>query len=190
MSTPTRVVHTAAGTLLATEHLARRLDEAGAARTGYLTSHLVATPEPRYVMVLDHTDELAARATEELPGLTRVPAARDVVLLLTDVSDDHRAAARSAVHEHRTRHSGRLLRYPGRTAIERRLTVREVIARSCVDEVAGLAGVDVTPDTMLDLTGFARPTWHEGRCRLLVQPGRIGLIPFEVRDQVSCCADH
>jgi hypothetical protein len=43
---------------------------------------------------------------------------------------------------------------------------------------------------MLDLTDFVRPTWREGRCVLLVQPAAGGLVPFEVRHQIACCADH
>jgi hypothetical protein len=65
-----------------------------------------------------------------------------------------------------------------------------VVAGSCVDTVEGLAGLTVAPDAELDLTGFARPTWRDGRCTLLVQRARGVLVPFELREQISCCSDH
>ena len=100
------------------------------------------------------------------------------------------AGARSALAEHRSRQGGRLVRFPGQAEIERRLTVEEVLALSCVDVVSGLAGVEINPRSELDLTGFVRPTWHDGQCTVLVQQSVHGLIPFEVRDQIPCCAAH
>lgn len=100
-------------------------------------------------------------------------------------------AAAAALREHRERTAGRLARYPGRAEVERVTTAGDVVALSCIDAVEGLAGVEVTASSGLDLSGFARPTWRDGTCTLLVQRGRDGmLIPFEVRDQQACCADH
>jgi len=64
------------------------------------------------------------------------------------------------------------------------------VADSVVEEVVGLAGVSVAPDSPVDLTGFARPVWREGRCVLLVQQAAAGLVPFEARVQVPCCSAH
>ena len=100
------------------------------------------------------------------------------------------AGARAAAAEHRSRTTGRLARYPGRDAIERRLTAGEVVRRSAVDSVEGLAGTDVGDDAEVDLTGWARPAWREGRVVLLVQPARHALVPFEARDQIPCCSSH
>jgi hypothetical protein len=91
---------------------------------------------------------------------------------------------------HRRRTSGRLARFPGQDDVQGRLTVAGVLSASCIDEVIGLAGVTVTDTSLLDLTGFARPTWRDGHCTLVVQPGVQGLIPFEVRDQIPCCTAH
>jgi hypothetical protein len=96
----------------------------------------------------------------------------------------------TALDEHRSRRRGRLARFPGQDQIERRVTVAEVLAASCVDEVRGLVGTEIRPDSELDLTGFARPTWQDGHCSLVVQQSMQGLVPFEVRDQVPCCAFH
>jgi hypothetical protein len=111
-------------------------------------------------------------------------------LLPLPLGDPHDPAVRTAVADHLDRRSGRLVRYPGRAATETRTTPGAVLAASCVDAVEGLAGSVVAPDSALDLSGFARPVWRDGRCLLIVQQGRGALIPFEVRDQVPCCADH
>jgi hypothetical protein len=95
-----------------------------------------------------------------------------------------------AIAEATARSAGRLARYLGRTRIETVTTVAEVEADSVVDAVEGLAGIDLDPGDTLDLTGFARPVWREGRCVLLVQRAAAGLVPFEVRDQIPCCSDH
>ena len=92
--------------------------------------------------------------------------------------------------EHRARSAGRLARYAGQAEVERRRTVAEVLALSAIDDVEALAGTDVRPDTLLDLTEWARPTWRAGRAVLLVQPGLSALVPFESRHQIPCCADH
>ncbi|MEQ7847159.1 hypothetical protein [Nocardioides kribbensis] len=109
------------------------------------------------------------------------------------VPDAHTAVARgarAALGEHRARRAGRLVDYPGRAAVERVTTPAAVEADSGVDAVEGLAGSDVRRDAALDLTGFARPVWREGRCVLLVQPGRGGLVAFEQRVQIPCCSAH
>lgn len=69
-------------------------------------------------------------------------------------------------------------------------TVAAVEADSVVDAVEGLAGISLEPGDTLDLTGFARPVWREGRCVLLVQRSAVGLVPFEMRHQIPCCSDH
>lgn len=69
-------------------------------------------------------------------------------------------------------------------------TVAAVEADSVVEAVEGLAGIELDPGDTLDLTGFARPVWREGRCVLLVQRSAGGLVPFEMRHQIPCCSDH
>ncbi|GAA5117540.1 hypothetical protein GCM10023339_28540 [Alloalcanivorax gelatiniphagus] len=104
--------------------------------------------------------------------------------------EDLVAGALRASSEHRARSGGRLARYPGRTQVERRCTVAEVLDLSAIDAVEALAGTEVQPDTVLDLTEWARPTWRLGRVVLLVQPGRSGLVPFDSRHQIPCCSAH
>ncbi len=187
-------VDTGARTLAEAEHLVHGLEDTlgGALPPDHVVStHLLRSPTSHFAVVLGwpasgpRPADVRATLLAHVAGLCAI---HDHVLA---TSAELGAAAALAAVEHRTRSSGRLVRYPGRTAVERCTTAREVVAQSCIDAVEGLAGTLVSPDSRLDLSGFARPAWREGRCTLLVQQGRDGmLLPFEVRDQQSCCADH
>lgn len=100
------------------------------------------------------------------------------------------ASAGLAAAEHAARSSGRLARFPGRSEVERVLTVGDLLAGSAVEEVSALAGTTLTDDTTLDLREWARPVWRDGRAVLVVQVARGGLVPFESRHQIACCSDH
>ena len=180
MTTRPLAVDADARDLAAAEHLVHRLDEvlgAGQPEDAYVIStHVVREPTGRFVAVLDWpggptVEELTALVADQLPEAYVTP----------DSPAIDEAAARS---------SGRLARYPGRTAIETVTTVAAVEADSVVDAVEGLAGISLEPGDTLDLTGFARPVWREGRCVLLVQRSATGLVPFEMRHQIPCCSDH
>jgi hypothetical protein len=158
--------------------------------TEYLVStHVARAPVGRFVVVVSwrggpEPEEVRARLLASVPGLLLVDGA-----LVSDPSLAPGALATAG--EALRRSSGRLARYRGRLLVERRTTPAEAVAVSCLDAVEGLAGVEVSPDAVLDATGFARPTWRDGRCTLLVQRGGGGvLVPFEVRDQLACCSDH
>ena len=187
-------VDTAAPSQAAVEHLVHEIDRSldGLLPEEYVVStHIARAPAAHHVVVIGGPVDRAAvveRLLASLEGLTEVGSDADAVLLATDAALVD--AARDAAAEHRSRRSGRLARYPGRVAIEGRVTTAEVLARSGVDAIEGLAGTTVTPDAVLDLTGFARPTWRDGRCTLLVQRGRDALVPFEMRDQIPCCSAH
>jgi hypothetical protein len=176
-STPRRVVlavDAAARDIAAAEHVVHLLDDVlPAGDPSYVASTHVVDGRVVVVASWDGTDpaSYAEAVTAAVPG----------------------AAVRSdgaAVEDHVVRRRGRLARFAGRAAIERRLTVREVLEGSAVDAVEGLAGVVVEDDTVVDLTDWARPTWRAGRTVILVQPARDGLVPFEARQQIACCADH
>lgn len=187
-------VDTGARSLAEAEHLVHELDEVLGEvlpPDHVLSTHLLSSPEPHVALVLGWPVDAAAPAEVRAALLARVTGLAAVDDGLLTSSPGLAPSAAVAVTQHRTRSAGRLARYPGRVAVERRTTAGEVVAQSCIDEVAGLAGTLVAPDSELDLTGFARPTWRDGHCTLLVQQGRAGLlIPFEVRDQQACCADH
>jgi hypothetical protein len=180
--------------LASVEHLLHALDGVLdgvlAEDEGYVAStHVVREPVARMVAVLSWSssspteDEVAERVRVALPDAAVHAAVHAGTAALP-------APVAGAVAEHRDRSAGRLARYPGRLRVEQRTTPAAVVADSCVDEVRGLAGVSVTPDSVLDLTGFARPTWREGRCVLLVQQAVDVLVPFEVREQRACCSHH
>ncbi|MCH1867860.1 hypothetical protein [Nocardioides sp. CFH 31398] len=134
-----------------------------------VATHVVATEAGRRVLLA--TDADVGR------HLGRVPEA-----VVVDAPDVARA--------HAARTSGRLVVFRGSDAVTGRPTAAQVVARSEVEAVVGLAGTPVTDETELDLGDFVRPTWRAGRCELLVQAGPAGPRPFEVREQIRCCVDH
>lgn len=194
MSRPVLVaVDTGAGDLAGVDHAAHAvLDVVGSAPDLLASTHVV---EGHHAVAVSWVAEHAPAAEELLAILAPAYAGSGVVV---DV-DGHRQeagpsdrldGAREAAARHAGRESGRLVEFPGRLDIERRLRVADVVAHSCIDEVVGLAGTVVTAGSVVDLTGFARPTWAGGRCTLLVQTGADGLIPFEVAQQLACCSHH
>ncbi|MEO6511209.1 MAG: hypothetical protein ABIO16_09475 [Nocardioides sp.] len=204
MTTPAEVsaatvlvaVDTRSRDLAAADHAVHRLEEVLGDATHFLAStHLVPGGDARVVLAAecepstlrDPADLMAAvREAFSDAGVVVVAGGRTVAHGPVELV----AGARDALDRHRSRSSGRLVRYPGQEVVESRVSVGEVLDASCIDEVTGLAGTDIHPQSELDLTGFARPTWTAGRVTLLVQPAVHALIPFEVRDQVPCCSHH
>ena len=188
------------------EHLVHLLDDVlPSGGPSYLAStHVVdghvavaASWEPVAVDPAERPSSSAAAAVAAVVAAV-VGAVPPPVGVLVQVEDAEDAAgppglvagATAAAREHAVRGSGRVARFPGRRRVERRTTVGEVVAASDIDAVEGLAGVAVTDASLVDLTGWARPTWSAGRTVLLVQPGRGALVPFEAQRQIPCCADH
>jgi hypothetical protein len=194
VSTIALAVDTRARNLAAADHVVHALDhvlaEVAPERAGYVASTHFVGAEDRHVAVAASWE---GELDPELLSRALAKAFPDAAVLVAGAATGTNELAdgvRTAVDEHRSRRAGRLARFPGQAEIERRLTVAEVLAVSCVDEVKGLAGVEVGPDSELDLTGFVRPQWQDGRCTVVVQPAIHGLVPFEVRDQIPCCSAH
>jgi hypothetical protein len=194
----TVAVDTRARDLATADHVVHDLDGvvAAAGLDGYLaTTHLVDAGGAHFAVAAEWVGADDSDAQRLAQGLAGVFPGSGVVVDADDrriVSGPAELAdgAEEALERHRRRTSGRLARFPGQAAIERRLTVADIVAESCVDEVVGLAGVEVNDGSVVDLTGFVRPTWKDGRCIVTVQPAAQGLIPFEVRDQIPCCSNH
>jgi hypothetical protein len=182
------------------EHLVRRLDALlpGADHPSYAAStHVVVTSAGAHVAVAaswtvaleDATpDGLLALLADGLPEAGVVVELEDRTT--TAGPAELAAGARAAAIQHRDRSAGRLARFPGQRVVHDLVTVSDVVRLTCVDQVVGLAGVEVSPATVLDLGDFVRPTWGPDGCTVLVQAGAGAPIPFEVRDQVACCSDH
>jgi hypothetical protein len=189
-------VDTAARDLADADHVVHRLDDVLAAvapeRPAYVAStHVVASPQERHLAVAAGWSGAADGAQLSAALADAFPDGAVVIDGLGSAGDaELTTTARVALEEHRSRAVGRLARFPGQAAVERRLTVAEVVAVSCVDEVVALAGVEIGPDTVVDLTGFVRPTWRDGRCLVTVQPALGGLVPFEQQHQLACCTAH
>ncbi|WP_193613340.1 hypothetical protein [Nocardioides lijunqiniae] len=180
------------------EHLLHRLDAlldgvAGLPGPSDLAStHVVPGPVAHTAVVLSW-DGQARRGEEAQRLLAEALPDAGVVVAPTGSAagpDDRVAGADHALAEHEERRAGRLARFPGQAEVERRIAVADVLTLSCVDAVEGLAGREVGPGTMLDLTGFVRPTWRDRWCVVLVQASAGDLVPFESRHQIPCCSDH
>ncbi|MEV7429904.1 hypothetical protein AB0N29_09825 [Nocardioides sp. NPDC092400] len=184
------------------EHVVHLLDgllPAGDA-TYVASTHVVATDDGPHTAVAATWSGAAAsgpHAAGELVGLLAAAVGERAGVLVVAAGDEAvagpaaaLAGARAAAGQHVDRAAGRLVRFAGRAEVERPCTVADVVALDAVDAVEALAGTDVRPETPLDLGEWARPTWRAGRSVLLVQPGRGGLVPFESRHQIACCADH
>ncbi len=197
-STATLVVAVDAGTPdnAAAEHLLHEVDGLLAAvgdPSDLATTHVVRRPPAHTAVVLAWEGEespdpgtVVRLLADALPGAGVVVRPGGA----TAGPDDLVSGAAAALDEHLRRSAGRLVRFPGQEALDRRLTAAEVVALTCVDAVEGLAGTDVGPGTVVDLSDFVRPAWHDGRCVVLVQLSQQGLVPFEVRHQVPCCSSH
>lgn len=161
------------------------------------STHLAPGPRPRVVVVatwhatpdLDTTlaAALLTRAGHELAAAAVVVQTASV--RLTSPGRDP-GGAWLALAEHEQRRSGRLVRFAGHDRLAGATTVRQVESTTAVERVEGLAGCEVSPDSVLHLDGWARPTWTDRGCVLLVQRGAQGLVPYEARHQQACCADH
>lgn len=160
------------------------------------STHAVATHDGPHTAVAASWTGSAPEAAALLAQLAG-PLGQDVGVLVAAAGDEDAAGpaalvagARAAAEQHAGRAAGRLARFAGRAGVERVCTVAEVEALHAVDAVEALAGTEVGPDTLVDLSEWARPTWRAGRAVLTVQPGREHLVPFESRHQIPCCSDH
>ncbi len=96
-----------------------------------------------------------------------------------------------ALERHRARGGGRLFVFPGSESLVGTTAVGALLGLTAVDEVVGIGGAPVDAETALLTRDFVRPTFVDGRLRLLVRPAPGGaVLPFEQPDPTPCCADH
>jgi hypothetical protein len=87
--------------------------------------------------------------------------------------------------------TGRVVRWPGHEQAHGVLPAAELCTRCGIDQLEGIGGVPVEDDTLIDTLDFLRPVRRDGRLILQVQPAAGDLlIPFELKHQQKCCADH
>ena len=127
--------------------------------------------------------------THVLPGTGRVGVTVEAPALPADLPGAPADAA-GLVAVHATRSSGRAFVFAGQAALTGTLPVRDLLARSAVDEVVLLGGAPAAGEALVDTCGFVRPVLADGRLRLVVRPGPgEALVPFEQRHQRVCGCD-
>ncbi|CAN5573795.1 hypothetical protein BH10ACT10_BH10ACT10_00170 [soil metagenome] len=120
----------------------------------------------------------AAGSRAAYAGTVFVPGGREVEVV---VGDDPAALPEGA----------RMFVYPGHHLLVGALAAGDLVARSGIDQVRGLGGVDPVVDDLVDTQAFVRPLVERGRLVLLVRPAAGGmLVPFEQPHPTPCCADH
>jgi hypothetical protein len=101
---------------------------------------------------------------------------------------------RVAEAEHRSRRSGRAVRFPGVDDLVGLMPVAEILDRSAIDKVVtmGLPGrPEADPAQVVDTRDFVRPHWIDGVLTLVtMRAAGDRLAPFEVPNPTPCCADH
>jgi hypothetical protein len=101
---------------------------------------------------------------------------------------------RAAEAEHRSRRSGRAVRYPGVDDLVGLMPVAEILSRSAIGKVVtlGLPGrPKADPALLVDTRDFVRPHWIDGVLTLVtMRAAGDRLAPFEVPNPTPCCADH
>ena len=101
---------------------------------------------------------------------------------------------RVAEAQHRSRRSGRAVRYPGVDDLVGLMPVAEILSRSAIDRVVtmGLPGrPEADPKQLVDTRDFVRPHWIDGVLTLVtMRAAGDRLAPFEVPNPTPCCADH
>ena len=101
---------------------------------------------------------------------------------------------RVAETQHRSRRSGRAVRYPGVDDLVGLMPVAEILSRSAIGKVVtmGLPGrPEADPAAQVDTRNFVRPHWIDGVLTLVtMRAAGDRLAPFEVPNPTPCCADH
>jgi hypothetical protein len=163
-------------------------------------THLVPDPSPRAVVTIELPPAVGGRAELLRGALAQRTGNEDVVVvaagaetgrLASTTGDNTGAGLVAPLTAHAHRLSGRAFRFPGADALVGVLAVQDVVARSAVDRVEGIAGRTPPPDALLDTQSWVRPELVGGSLVLLTRPGTGGrLVPFEQPHATPCCEDH
>ncbi|AKT52909.1 hypothetical protein ADJ73_15045 [Arsenicicoccus sp. oral taxon 190] len=200
-----------AATVREADHLAEHLGEllTSLGHATIVSTHLVPGPggasshlalsvrwcsrppgEPELAAITDRlcarlVPETAAAGADEIGAATGRPGQwRRGYPALAATAADVAALARAGA-------DGRAVVYPGREHLVGDLTVAELVQRSAVDAVEGIAGTTVTAASVVRTRDFVRPVWREGRLVLPVQPAAGDtVVPYENPAPTPCCADH
>ncbi len=199
-------------TVRAAEHLLQRVlgEVLGAAPERFACTHVVRGDHPHAALsvTVDAAElGLVEPVAPGAPGELREPGADGGLAALSNrlgiaelgLAWQHErygppslaAGAAFTAGELAARSTGRAVVFPGVDALVGTLTVREVLARSAVDEIVVVGGPPATLDDAVDTRDFVRPEWRDGRLVLAVTPAGGGVLaPFEVPNPTACCADH
>jgi hypothetical protein len=144
----------------------------------WVFTHEVRHPAPHYAVSACSVAPLPASALDALerrlgarPG---PPAADDPAWLQLLAGDGPRA-----------------VRFPGQDGARGELTVRDLLARTAIEDVPVLGGTAVAPHDVVVTRDFLRPLLRAGRLVLPVLPAGLGCVaPFEVPDPTPCCGER
>jgi hypothetical protein len=170
----------------ACEHHALDLaDRLGSAT--FISIHIVTEPEPHYAAVIEvpGSSEMARRELSDVVETVHVVIANQ----REDI--DITLPAGDAAVAHRSRRSGRVVKFPGQENLVGTLPLSDVTARSAIEGLTCLGG-SPGEDAVLRTQDFIRPEFAAGRLVLVVQPfdGINEFVPFEQPNPHPCCANH
>jgi hypothetical protein len=168
----------------ACEHQALDLaDRLGAAT--FISIHIVTEPEPHYGAVIEVSGSLDIVRGE----LTDV--IDNVVIATNSEEIDSFHPAGSIALAHRSRRSGRVIRFPGQETLVDTVALSDITDRTAVEGLVSLGG-SPGEDATLRTQNFVRPEFAAGRLVLVIQPfdGLNEFVPFEQPNPHPCCANH
>lgn len=149
----------------------------------FVSTHVIAEPEPHYAAVIETTTPLPALALDGVVG--------SIVAVHDDDPIDAPGALAAAVVAHRTRRNGRLIRFGGQDRLQGTVPLRDVTIGSAIEDIDCL-GARPGPDAVLRTQEFVRPIFRDGRVTLIIQPydGVDDYVPFEQPNPHPCCGSH
>lgn len=172
------------------EHLLHQLVDLAGTQDVTACTHFVDTPWRH--------DAISVELPTEGPIgdlFAALPARSAAVLMAADGTRDTGDpqlidAARQADQAHAHRSSGRAVIFPGQYILTGAVPIARVVADTAVEAIESSHG-PFDDDALLITGGFIRPVFSDGQLVILVgHNDPTQLVPWEVPNPRSCCADH
>jgi len=177
----------------AAEHLAAEIIGTFGLAVSAACTHLVGAPRGHVAVSLALDGGLAVdQAAALLAGAASLGVAVSVDgdRLAFGGPGEFIDGALEAAAAHHDGTSGRAFRYLGEAAARGRVRVDDLLARSAIDRVEGLAG-SVDGATEIETRDHVRPAYRDGLLTLLTTPRADGSVqPFESPTPHECSGGH